>query len=86
MSNIWKKAYPKLLLNQKLQLLEDGKTIVNYKEDGDKINIRYTYRQTTINKSDIKKYLEPIIVDGKIEECRQEVSDSLDENFKKYKK
>ena len=57
-----------------------------YKESGDKIHIKYTYMQTTINKSDMNKYLEPVVTDGKIEEVTPELSAYLDDALKKTQK
>jgi hypothetical protein len=55
--------------------------VFNYKEIEDKIYLRYTFEWKTIDKKDIKKYLEPLN-----ENVSPELSHYLDEAFKKYKK
>ena len=57
-----------------------------YKEVDDKVQIRYTYMQTIINKSDLSKYLDPVVTNGKIEEVTPELSSYLDDAFKKAQK
>lgn len=55
--------------------------VFNYKEIEDKIYLRYTFEWKTIDKKDLKKYLEPLN-----ENVSPELSHYLDEAFKKYKK
>lgn len=57
-----------------------------YKESGDKIYIKYTYMQAVIDKSDMNKYLIPVVTNGEIEEVTPELSAYLDDAFKKTQK
>jgi len=81
----WKRTRGKKPLFDLFQDLKES-TVFVYKEVGDKVQIRYTYMQTIINKSDLNKYLDPVVTDGKIEEVTPELSAYLDDAFKKAQK
>ena len=81
----WKRTRGKKPLFDLFQDLKES-TVFVYKEVGDKVQIRYTYMQTIINKSDLNKYLNPVVTDGKIEEVTPELSAYLDDAFKKAQK
>lgn len=81
----WKRTRGKKPLFDLFQDLKES-TVFVYKEVGDKVQIRYTYMQTIINKSDLNKYLDPVVTDGKIEEVTPELSNYLDDAFKKAQK
>ena len=81
----WKRTRGKKPLFDLFQDLKES-TVFVYKEVGDKVQIRYTYMQTIINKSDLNKYLDPVVTNGKIEEVTPELSAYLDDAFKKAQK
>lgn len=79
----WYRAKPKKGILARFKIPDDGLTIINYREAGKEIYIRYTYMQTTIPKADMKHYLEPLKENGELVACPQDVSDSLENSFKK---
>jgi hypothetical protein len=81
----WKRTRGKEPLFEIFSDLKPHTTFV-YKEVDDKVQIKYTYMQTIINKSDMNKYLDPVVTDGKIEEVTPELSVYLDDAFKKAQK
>jgi hypothetical protein len=81
----WKRTKAKEPLIKLMPILNEA-TVFVYKEVGDKIQIRHTYYQTTINKSDFKTHLEPVVTNGQIEEVTPELSTYLDDAFKKAQK
>lgn len=82
----WKRTRAKKALMEIFPIVTSENSILLYKEVEDKIHLRYTYMQTTIKKSDMNKYLEPVVTDGKIEEVTPELSAYLDDVFKKAQK
>ena len=81
----WKRTRGKAPLSEIFPDLKEH-TVFVYKEVGSKIHIRYTYMQTVIDKADLNKYLDPVVTDGKIEEVTPELSNYLDDAFKKAQK
>lgn len=81
----WKRTRGKQPLFEIFPDLKDHVVFV-YKEAGSKVHLRYTYMQTTIDKSDFDKYLNPVVTDGKIEEVTPELSAYLDDVLKKSQK
>lgn len=77
----WKRTRAKKALMSIFSVVTSEDMIFNYKEVGDKIHLRYTFEWKTIDKKDMKKYLEPLN-----ENVSPELSHYLDEAFKKYKK
>ena len=81
----WKRTKGKTLLFELWPGLTED-TIFLYKEIEDKVYIKYTYMSTLINKSDLNKYLAPVVTNGTIEEVTPELSAYLDDMLKKAKK
>ena len=81
----WKRTRGKAPLFKIFPDLRDH-TVFVYKEVGSKVHIKYTYMHTIIDKEDLDKYLDPVITDGKIEEVTHELSNYLDDAFKKAQK
>ena len=80
-SNIsWKRTRAKKALMEIFPQVTSEDMTFLYKEVKDKIYLKYTFEWKTIDKKDIKKYLEPLD-----EEVSPELSHYLDETFKKYK-
>jgi hypothetical protein len=81
-SNIsWKRTRAKKTLMEIFPIITSEDMIFNYKEVEDKIQIRYTFQQITIEKKDLDKYLSPLN-----EEVSPELSIYLDEVYKKTQK
>lgn len=80
MSN-WKRTKAKKALIDIFPIISSEDMVFNYKEVGDKIQIRYTFQQMVFDKKDIKKYLEPLN-----EDVPHDLSIYLDEAFKKSQK
>jgi hypothetical protein len=80
-NTIWKRTKAKKALMEIFSIVTSEDMVFLYKEIKDKIYLRYTFEWKTIDKKDMKKYLEPL---G--EEVSFELSCYLDEAFKKYKK
>jgi len=77
----WKRTRAKKALMEIFSVVTSEDMVFNYKEIEDKIYLRYTFEWKTIDKKDLKKYLEPLD-----EEVSPELSCYLDEAFKKYQK
>jgi hypothetical protein len=77
----WKRTKAKKALIEIFPIISSEEMIFNYKEVEDKIQIRYTFQQTVIDKKDIDKYLSPLN-----EEVSPELSIYLDESYKKTQK
>jgi hypothetical protein len=77
----WKRTRAKKALMEIFSVVTSEDMVFNYKEIEDKIYLRYTFEWKTIDKKDLKKYLEPLN-----ENVSPELSHYLDEAFKKYKK
>jgi len=77
----WKRTKAKKALMEIFSIVTSEDMVFLYKEVKDKIYIRYTFEWKTIDKKDMKKYLEPLD-----EEVSPELSCYLDEAFKKYQK
>ena len=77
----WKRTRAKKALIEIFPIISSEEMIFNYKEVEDKIQIRYTFQQTIIDKKDIDKYLSPLN-----EEVSPELSIYLDESYKKTQK
>jgi len=77
----WKRTRAKKALMEIFSVVTSEDMVFNYKEIEDKIYLRYTFEWKTIDKKDLKKYLEPLN-----ENVTPELSHYLDEAFKKYKK
>lgn len=84
-NSIWKRTKAKKSLIKLLPSL-NLKDIFFYKEIENEIIIRYTYQQILIKKSELNKYLDPIKINGKIDEVSNDLSIYLDEIIKKNKK
>lgn len=80
-NTIWKRTKAKKALMEIFSVVTSEDMVFLYKEIKDKIYIRYTFEWKTIDKKDMKKYLEPLD-----EEVSPELSCYLDEAFKKYQK
>jgi hypothetical protein len=80
-NTIWKRTRAKKALMEIFSIVTSENMIFNYKEVKDKIYLRYAFECKTIDKKDMKKYLEPLN-----EEVSPELSCYLDEAFKKYQK
>ena len=76
----WKRTRAKKALMEIFSVVTSEDMVFNYKEIEDKIYLRYTFEWKTIDKKDLKKYLEPLN-----ENVSPELSYYLDEAFKKYK-
>lgn len=77
----WKRTRAKEALIEIFPAITSKDMVFTYKEVGDKIQIRYTFQQTIIDKKDLDKYLVPLN-----EELSPELSLYLDEAFKKTQK
>ena len=81
---IWYKAKAKKQLSKLLTVKEDQ--LVNYKIFGDAIYIRFAEGQCIIGSKDIKKYIEPVLIEGKLQACRSEVSEYIENEINTKKK
>jgi hypothetical protein len=81
----WKRAHAKKALIDIFPLVSSEKMVLHYKEIEGKIYIRYTFEWRSIDKKDFKKYLDPLIKNGKVEEVNPDLSNYIDEVFKKWK-
>jgi hypothetical protein len=79
-NTIWKRTRAKKALMEIFPQVTSEDMTFLYKEVNDKIYLKYTFEWKTIDKKDMKKYLEPLD-----EEVSPELSHYLDETFKKYK-
>jgi hypothetical protein len=80
-SNIsWKRTRAKKALMEIFPQVTSEDMTFLYKEVNDKIYLKYTFEWKTIDKNDLNKYLEPLN-----EDVSPELSNYLDEAFKKYK-
>tara|TARA_R110000868_G_scaffold67266_1_gene199804 strand:+ start:176 stop:484 length:309 start_codon:yes stop_codon:yes gene_type:complete len=84
-STNWKRTRAKKTLIEIFPFITSEQMIFHYKEIEDKIYIRYTFEWCSIDKKDFKKYLDPLTKNGKVEEVKPELSEYIDEVFKKWK-
>ena len=77
----WKRTRAKKALIETFPVISSDEMVFSYKEVDDKVHIRYTFTWYTFDKKNLKKYLEPLN-----EDVPPELSNYLDEAFKKYKK
>jgi len=77
----WKRTKAKAALIEIFPVITSENMTFMYKEVGDKIQVRYTFQQTSFDKKDINKYLEPLN-----EDVSPELSHYLDEVIKKKNK
>lgn len=83
-STNWKRTRAKKALIEIYPFITSDQMVFHYKEMEDKICIRYTFAWRFFDKKDFKKYLEPLIKDGKIEEVNPDLSNYIDEAFRKF--